>query len=190
MASKSSFLSSRSAFLSKSERKDSFKENEVCQADAFHSGSIRQQSSQEFLALDFPSRCALAGLQLGRTKVFLRREAFDCIEALRSRKFGTAAISIQKVVRGIQTRASLKRNCSSVRKTPKNLTTEYMKMGSFSSMRDEYIRTASSVDSRNDSEGANEPQTTEMRTLRSVEGKFQVWPPLKSSGSILTNPSS
>jgi hypothetical protein len=63
-------------------------------------------------------------------------------------------------------------------------------MGSFSSMRDEYIRTASSVDSRNDSEGANEPQTTEMRTLRSVEGKFQVWPPLKSSGSILTNPSS
>ena len=60
----------------------------------------RPETEEEFLELDFPSRCAVAGLQLGRTKVFLRREAFDRIEALRSEKFFNAAASIQKHVRG------------------------------------------------------------------------------------------
>ena len=52
------------------------------------------------LSLDFASRCAVAGLQLGRSKVFLRREAFDRIEGLRSEKFFQAASTIQKIVRG------------------------------------------------------------------------------------------
>jgi predicted DNA-binding protein len=52
------------------------------------------------LALDFASRCAVAGLQLGRTKVFLRREAFERIEGLRSEKFYNAASAIQKITRG------------------------------------------------------------------------------------------
>jgi ankyrin repeat protein len=60
----------------------------------------RPESKEEFLALDFPSRCAVAGLQLGRTKVFLRREAFDRIEGMRSEKFFNAAASIQKIARG------------------------------------------------------------------------------------------
>ncbi|GKY97418.1 hypothetical protein MPSEU_000700300 [Mayamaea pseudoterrestris] len=60
----------------------------------------RPASEREFLQLDFASRCAVAGLQLGRTKVFLRREAFDRIEAMRSEKFFNAAASIQKRVRG------------------------------------------------------------------------------------------
>lgn len=60
----------------------------------------RPQNREDFLALDFSSRCAVAGLQLGRTKVFLRREAFDRIEAMRSDKFFNAAASIQKLVRG------------------------------------------------------------------------------------------
>lgn len=60
----------------------------------------RPETQDEFLALDFASRCAVAGLQLGRTKVFLRREAFDRIEGLRSEKFFNAASSIQKIVRG------------------------------------------------------------------------------------------
>jgi len=60
----------------------------------------RPDSRDEFLALDFASRCAVAGLQLGRTKVFLRREAFDRIEAMRSQKFFNAASAIQKIVRG------------------------------------------------------------------------------------------
>jgi serine/threonine protein kinase len=60
----------------------------------------RPESEAEFLALDFASRCAVAGLQLGRTKVFLRREAFDRIEAMRSDKFFSAAATIQKHVRG------------------------------------------------------------------------------------------
>jgi ankyrin repeat protein len=60
----------------------------------------RPETEEEFLALDFASRCAVAGLQLGRTKVFLRREAFDRIEALRSDKFFNAAATIQKMVRG------------------------------------------------------------------------------------------
>lgn len=57
------------------------------------------------MSLDFSSRCAIAGLQLGKTKVFLRREAFDRVEALRSRKFGRSATAIQKIVRGVQARA-------------------------------------------------------------------------------------
>ena len=60
----------------------------------------RPESKEEFMRLDFASRCAVAGLQLGRTKVFLRREAFDRIEAMRSEKFFNAASSIQKIVRG------------------------------------------------------------------------------------------
>ena len=61
---------------------------------------MRPESVEEFNKLDFPSRCAVAGLQLGRTKVFLRREAFDRIEAMRSDKFCDAARTIQKIVRG------------------------------------------------------------------------------------------
>ncbi len=61
---------------------------------------MRPENEAEFLSLDFASRCAVAGLQLGRTKVFLRREAFDRIEALRSERFFTAAAAIQKIVRG------------------------------------------------------------------------------------------
>jgi ankyrin repeat protein len=60
----------------------------------------RPESESEFLKLDFASRCAVAGLQLGRTKVFLRREAFDRIEAMRSDKFCDAARTIQRIVRG------------------------------------------------------------------------------------------
>jgi serine/threonine protein kinase/ankyrin repeat protein len=60
----------------------------------------RPETQEEFLELDFASRCAVAGLQLGRTKVFLRREAFDRIERLRSEKFYDAAATIQKIVRG------------------------------------------------------------------------------------------
>jgi ankyrin repeat protein len=60
----------------------------------------RPESREEYLALDFASRCAVAGLQLGRTKVFLRREAFDRIEGLRSEKFYNAASAIQKITRG------------------------------------------------------------------------------------------
>jgi ankyrin repeat protein len=68
--------------------------------DRDQSIAVRPESEEEFLSLDFASRCAVAGLQLGRTKVFLRREAFDRIEALRSDKFFTAAATIQKIVRG------------------------------------------------------------------------------------------
>jgi len=68
------------------------------------SGIARPETAQEFLSLDFSSRCAIAGLQLGRTKVFLRREAFDRIEALRAQKFGKSAVTIQRIVRGVQTR--------------------------------------------------------------------------------------
>ena len=60
----------------------------------------RPECEDDFLALDFASRCAVAGLQLGRTKVFLRREAFDRIEAMRSEKFFNAASTIQKHIRG------------------------------------------------------------------------------------------
>ena len=50
----------------------------------------------EFLRLDFSSRCAVAGLQLGKTKVFLRREAFECIESIRNEKFGKNVTRIAK----------------------------------------------------------------------------------------------
>jgi myosin-5 len=41
----------------------------------------------------------VAGLQLGRSKVFLRREAFDRIEAMRSDKFFSSAVVIQSAIR-------------------------------------------------------------------------------------------
>lgn len=63
-------------------------------------GVTRPESEEDFLSLDFASRCAVAGLQLGRTKVFLRREAFDRIEKMRSDKFFGAAANIQKIFRG------------------------------------------------------------------------------------------
>jgi len=66
---------------------------------------VRPESEAEFKELDFASRCAVAGLQLGRTKVFLRREAFDRIEAMRSDKFFNSAACIQKHVRGRMCRA-------------------------------------------------------------------------------------
>ena len=65
---------------------------------------VRPEDREEFLSLDFASRCAVAGLQLGNTKVFLRREAFDRIEGLRAEKFFNAASTIQKIVRGRQSR--------------------------------------------------------------------------------------
>lgn len=58
------------------------------------------ETEEEYHSLDFSSRCAVSGIQLGRTKVFLRREAFDRIEALRSEKFFNSAATIQKYVRG------------------------------------------------------------------------------------------
>eukprot|EP00547_Thalassionema_nitzschioides_P000618 CAMPEP_0194212660 /NCGR_PEP_ID=MMETSP0156-20130528/12686_1 /TAXON_ID=33649 /ORGANISM="Thalassionema nitzschioides, Strain L26-B" /LENGTH=2037 /DNA_ID=CAMNT_0038940531 /DNA_START=168 /DNA_END=6281 /DNA_ORIENTATION=+ len=69
----------------------------------------RPKTEEEFLDLDFSSRCAVAGLQLGRTKVFLRREAFDRIESLRSDKFFFAAATIQKIFRGRKFRMSYER---------------------------------------------------------------------------------
>jgi len=64
----------------------------------------RPTNAAEFLSLDFTSRCAVAGLQMGRTKVFLRREAFERIEKLRAQKFGRSAAAIQRIVRGVQAR--------------------------------------------------------------------------------------
>eukprot|EP00804_Cyclotella_cryptica_P003662 CCRYP_016569-RA/>CCRYP_016569-RA protein AED:0.04 eAED:0.04 QI:431/1/1/1/1/1/9/1790/1334 len=58
------------------------------------------ETKQEFEKLDFGSQCAVAGLQLGRTKVFLRREAFDRIESLRAILFGKSACVIQAQIRG------------------------------------------------------------------------------------------
>jgi serine/threonine protein kinase len=69
----------------------------------------RPENEEDFLSLEFASRCAVAGLQLGRTKVFLRREAFDRIEAMRSDKFFRAAASIQKIIRGRISRVFFKK---------------------------------------------------------------------------------
>ena len=77
--------------------------------DADRHGVTRPETEEEFLDLDFASRCAVAGLQLGRTKVFLRREAFDRIEAMRSDKFYGAAATIQKTFRGKTQRVQYQR---------------------------------------------------------------------------------
>ena len=57
-------------------------------------------NEEDFDRLDFGTRCAVAGLQLGRTKVFLRREAFDRIESLRVAILGRSAKVIQAKIRG------------------------------------------------------------------------------------------
>lgn len=58
------------------------------------------ETVEEFDQLDFGTRCAVAGLQLGRTKVFLRRDAFDRIENLRVVILGKSARGIQAMIRG------------------------------------------------------------------------------------------
>ena len=57
--------------------------------------SERPESPEEFLSLDFSTRCIIAGLQLGKTKVFLRREAFERIESMRSQTYYDASTIIQ-----------------------------------------------------------------------------------------------
>ncbi len=67
------------------------------------------ETQEEFEKLEFGTRCAVAGLQLGRTKVFLRREAFDRIESLRVAILGKSARVIQAKMRGrIQRRRYLR----------------------------------------------------------------------------------
>ena len=58
------------------------------------------ETLEDFESLDFGTQCAVAGLQLGRSKVFLRREAFDRIEALRAIIYGKSACIIQAQIRG------------------------------------------------------------------------------------------
>jgi ankyrin repeat protein len=100
---------------------------------------VRPESREDFLSLDFPSRCAVAGLQLGKTKVFLRREAFDRIEGLRAEKFFNAASTIQKMVRGRQCRlwfeyvrfaAIVIQSCVRTKLAQKKLTAERLKKAS------------------------------------------------------------
>lgn len=76
---------------------------------AEHSQIARPYTEEEFWSLDFSKRCAVSGIQLGRTKVFLRREAFDRIESMRSQKFFGSAAKIQAMVRGKLYREQLKR---------------------------------------------------------------------------------
>ncbi|EJK63162.1 hypothetical protein THAOC_16197 [Thalassiosira oceanica] len=64
------------------------------------SNIVIPDTKKEFESLDFNTRCAVAGLQLGRTKVFLRREAFDRIESLRVAILGKSARVIQAKMRG------------------------------------------------------------------------------------------
>lgn len=65
------------------------------QQDTLHA-LAQPKNLTEFMKLDFSSRCAVAGLQLGKTKVFLRREAFECIESIRNQKFGKNSTIISK----------------------------------------------------------------------------------------------
>jgi len=76
---------------------------------AEHSQIARPDSEAEFWSLDFSKRCAVSGIQLGRTKVFLRREAFDRIESMRSQKFFGSAAKIQAMIRGKVYREHYKR---------------------------------------------------------------------------------
>ena len=82
------------------EEKQKRKKNGTARVDKDGGNVLRPETQAEFKSLDFAARCAVAGLQLGRNKVFLRREAFDRIEAMRSDKFFSAAAAIQKIVRG------------------------------------------------------------------------------------------
>lgn len=120
------------AFTPEDERKKKAKAKKLRETESYHANGIaRPETAEEFLSLDFSSRCAVAGLQLGRTKVFLRREAFDRIEALRAQKFGKSAIAIQKIARGVQARAYCKTKFAAVltiqRAARRILSTLYMR---------------------------------------------------------------
>lgn len=93
-------LAVESSVMTPELQRNKYKKSSKRRGDGSNHRVSRPETREEFLELDFASRCAVAGLQLGRTKVFLRREAFDRIERLRSEKFYDAAATIQKIVRG------------------------------------------------------------------------------------------
>ncbi|EJK72149.1 hypothetical protein THAOC_06351 [Thalassiosira oceanica] len=68
-------------------------------------GTSFPASLDDYDGRDFTARCALAGLQMGRTKVFLRRNTLDKLEALRSGVLSKSAVVIQRIVRGAVTRS-------------------------------------------------------------------------------------
>mmetsp|Transcript_41938 Transcript_41938/g.82218 ORF Transcript_41938/g.82218 Transcript_41938/m.82218 type:complete len:2007 (+) Transcript_41938:318-6338(+) len=80
-------------------KRDLLDESAAAWRTSVHEGIGRPTNKGEFDGLDFNSRCALAGMQVGKTKVFLRREAFDRIESMRSGRFFGAAAKIQAAYR-------------------------------------------------------------------------------------------
>jgi hypothetical protein len=66
-------------------------------------GFVFPETEDDFLSLEFPARCAIAGIQMGKTKVFLHREAFDRIESMRSERVSVAAATIQARAQGVLT---------------------------------------------------------------------------------------
>ena len=63
------------------------------------SGMPSPRTLSEYQALDFATQCAIVGMQVGRSKVFLRKEAFDAIEAMRTARFYRSAQLVQSLVR-------------------------------------------------------------------------------------------
>jgi len=63
----------------------------------------------EFRALNVSSQCALAGIQVGKTKIFLKREALDLLEGMRVDAFYGAASRIQGLFRMDRDRTVYKR---------------------------------------------------------------------------------
>jgi myosin heavy subunit len=55
-------------------------------------------------SINGPLNISDAGIQLGLTKVFLRRKAFDNIERLRSHKMESSAVKLQSTIRVHTTR--------------------------------------------------------------------------------------
>ena len=93
--------------LAATEQKQSFSERRKAPKVQKRKKRLNAQSNidipdteEEFDNLDFGTRCAVAGLQLGRTKMFLRREAFDRIETLRVAILWKSAAVIQATLRG------------------------------------------------------------------------------------------
>jgi myosin-5 len=64
---------------------------------------LEENAEEEALTAGRNSRHYL-GIQMGKTKVFIRRKAFDCLEYLRSKRIDDAAISIQSIARTLITR--------------------------------------------------------------------------------------
>jgi len=94
-AAQSPTSTQRKGWLFRSQSKKRMSNNKAMLSKRLSLNVAMPTSMEHFLSQDFATQCACAGFQVGKTKVFLRREAYEVIEGMRTRRFHAAACLLQ-----------------------------------------------------------------------------------------------